>query len=171
LYRSLVQGNDGNFYGTTWKGGSANDGTVFKMTPAGVLTTLASLNFTSGALPLGGVVQGSDGNFYGTTQEGGAANEGAVFQVTPAGVLTTAASFTGSSTGQVPGAGLMLGRDGNFYGTAEGGSFNGGVIFQLLPPAVPALPRWGEVALVLGVFMVYAAFLRRGTKLNRGSFQ
>src|ERR1051325_12151670 len=40
IYAGLVQGSDGNFYGTTGRNGASNSGTVFKMTSAGVLTTL-----------------------------------------------------------------------------------------------------------------------------------
>lgn len=77
----LVQGQDGNLYGTTFNGG-ANDscpiggcGTVFKMTTGGSVTTLYSFcttaNCTDGATPGAGLVQGTDGNFYGTTVAGG----------------------------------------------------------------------------------------------------
>src|SRR6185437_8381631 len=77
----LVQGTDGNFYGTTVLGGGTQPtistvgpggwGTVFRMTPAGMLTTLASFNGTNGHSPAGGLVQGDDGDFYGVTTEGG----------------------------------------------------------------------------------------------------
>ena len=67
----LVQGADGNFYGTTATGGSNGAGTVFKMTPTGVLTTLHNFNSTNGIAPYAGLVQGADGNFYGTTGAGG----------------------------------------------------------------------------------------------------
>ena len=63
----LIQASDGLFYGTTWQGGTFNTGTVFKITPAGTLTTI--YNFTGGAdggSPRAGVIQGSDGLFYGT---------------------------------------------------------------------------------------------------------
>ena len=72
----LVQGSDGNFYGTTYGGGANNVGTVFKITPSGTLTTLYSFAGSDGAIPDAGLVQGSDGNFYGTTSGGGADNVG-----------------------------------------------------------------------------------------------
>ena len=64
---TLVQGSDGNFYGTSDSGGASDVGTVFKMTPAGALTTLVSFNRTNGMSPYAGLVVGSDGNFYGTS--------------------------------------------------------------------------------------------------------
>ncbi len=84
----LVRGSDGNFYGVTSSGGSANAGAVFKMTPAGIVTALVSFNVANGANPEAALVQGSDGNFYGVTSSGGSANDGTVFMMTPAGVLT-----------------------------------------------------------------------------------
>ena len=75
----LIQGSDGNFYGTTagiGMGFGSSNGTVFKITPAGALTTLYSFcgqpNCADGAHPQASLIQGSDGNFYGTTQYGGA---------------------------------------------------------------------------------------------------
>jgi uncharacterized repeat protein (TIGR03803 family) len=76
----LVQGSDGNFYGTTVFGGPNCDldrvgcGTVFKITPAGTLTTLYSFcsqpHCTDGGWPEPGLVLANDGNFYGTTAAG-----------------------------------------------------------------------------------------------------
>jgi len=137
---NLVQGIDGNFYGTTTEDNVNDDGTVFKMTPAGVLTTLVYFSSISGQYP-NGLVQGSDGNFYGTTEgTGSGGKDGTVFKITPAGALTTLASFD-SANGNEPLAGLVQGTDGNFYGTTVlGGSSNVGVIFQLIVPSCTAAP-------------------------------
>src|SRR6202035_1752645 len=78
-YAGLVQGSDGNFYGTTSGGGVNLGGTVFKITPSGTLTTLYNFAGSDGALPYAGLVQGSDGNFYGTTVGGGQYEFGTVF--------------------------------------------------------------------------------------------
>ncbi len=133
---ALVLGTDGNFYGTTNLGGSnfasgsnVGDGSVFKMTPAGVLTTLVSFNGINGANPVAGLVLGTDGNFYGTTGEDSIINDGTVFKMTPAGVLTTLATFAGSN-GDQPSAGLVQATDGNFYGTTEQGGSGAGTIFR-----------------------------------------
>jgi len=133
-YAGLVQGSDGNFYGTTYGGGANSDGTVFKITPGGTLTTLYSFASSDGASPIAGLVQGSDGNFYGTTAGGGANSDGTVFKITPSGALTTLYSFAGNG-GANPDAGLVQGSDGNFYGTtAGGGANNKGTVFRLSQP-------------------------------------
>jgi uncharacterized repeat protein (TIGR03803 family) len=83
----LVQGSDGNFYGTTGQGGGTHtNGTVFKISPNGALTSLYSFKPPmDGANPEAALVQGSDGNFYGTTYGGGAGGAGTVFRLTVAG--------------------------------------------------------------------------------------
>ncbi len=153
----LVQGNDGNFYGTTPFGGAFGYGTVFKMTPAGVLTTLVEFRGDPdgredfdltlgrknlGAYPFGGLVLGGDGNFYGTTT--GSAlpfgidevefpdfNGGTIFKVTPDGQLTTLWQFRSAAH---PCSKLLLASDGNFYGTTwDGGEANAGFIFKMTP--------------------------------------
>jgi uncharacterized repeat protein (TIGR03803 family) len=130
----LVQGSDGNFYGTTEYGGASGDGTVFQVTINGTLATLVSFNGTNGSHPVAALVQGSDGNFYGTTEFGGTnGNSGTVFQMTPGGVLTTLVSFNGTN-GSHPAPGLVQGSDGNLYGTTIlGGTNNHGTIFQVTP--------------------------------------
>jgi len=132
---ALVQGSDGNFYGTTASGGEHLQGTVFRITPAGALTVLHSFSGYpgEGAVPFAGLVQGSDGNFYGTTAVGGAHFKGTVFNIDAAGSLTTLHSFSGSpAEGANPVAGLVQGSDGNFYGTtALGGTHLRGTVFNI----------------------------------------
>lgn len=81
---ALLQGADGNFYGTTTSGGMNHNGTIFQLTPAGALTTLYSFSgkLTQLADPLTNLVQGSDGNLYGTTSNGGAHDMGSFFRLT-----------------------------------------------------------------------------------------
>jgi uncharacterized repeat protein (TIGR03803 family) len=136
-FAGLVQGTDGNFYGTTASGGAFFQGTVFRMTPSGAITVLHSFNsfFSEGAVPIAGLVQGSDGNFYGTTAFGGAHFNGTVFKIDVAGNLTTLHSFSGSpSEGANPVAALVQASDGNFYGTtASGGEHFHGTVFRITP--------------------------------------
>jgi uncharacterized repeat protein (TIGR03803 family) len=127
----LVQGTDGNFYGTTFYGGTQSIGTVFKITANGRLTTLHSFDGTDGACPYSGLVQGTDGNFYGTTEVGGTTNNGTFFKITAQGALTSLHSFD-NGDGASP-AGLVRGTDGNFYGTTQSGGMDFGTVFKITP--------------------------------------
>ena len=138
----LVEGSDGQFYGTTQFGGTNGDnGTVFKITPAGALTHFHSFAGSDGSFPVAGLARGSDGNFYGTTEGDNTNIFGTIFRMTPAGVLTTLFSFKGTN-GASPVAGLIQGLDGNFYGTTfEGGAGGGGTLFRLVEaPLIAAVP-------------------------------
>jgi uncharacterized repeat protein (TIGR03803 family) len=137
-YAGLVQGSDGNFYGTTYYGGGYNYGTVFRISPSGTETTL--YNFAGypndGAYPYyAALVEGSDGNFYGTTLDGGTHNYGTVFRISPSGTETILYNFgNGSGDGKYPRAALVEGSDGNFYGTTYyGGGYNYGTVFRISP--------------------------------------
>jgi uncharacterized repeat protein (TIGR03803 family) len=131
-YGALVQGSDGNFYGTTSAGGnSSGSGTVFRMDSTGILKILYSFSGPDGANPLAGLVQASDGYFYGTTSAGGASNDGTVFKISATGNLETLYSFSGSD-GANPHAALIQATDGYFYGTTPaGGTSNNGTVFKV----------------------------------------
>src|SRR5579863_9414409 len=122
---ALVQGTDGNFYGTTDEGGNFGFGTAFRLTPAGSLTTLHSFcqgsNCADGINPTAGLVLGTDGNFYGTTVRGGRFNAGTIFRMTPQGILSTLHNFTGAD-GSFPETALVQAADGALYGTASAGA-------------------------------------------------
>ena len=125
----LIQGPDGEVYGTTYSGGAAADGTFFKISSGGVLTTLYNFSGIDGSTPVGGVILGSDGNFYGTTEGGGPYGYGTIFKVTPSGNLTTLYSF-GDASGEYPMAPLVEASNGDFYGTTSGGH---GTVFKITP--------------------------------------
>jgi uncharacterized repeat protein (TIGR03803 family) len=135
---AIIQGSDGNFYGTTVQGGANKLGVVFKLTPAGALTVLYNFcslaNCTDGDQPTAGLVQGSDGNFYGATGLFSSKGAGTVYQITPSGSLTTLHNFCSSancSDGQFASSNLVQAADGNFYGTTQDGGANGyGVAFR-----------------------------------------
>ena len=130
----LLQGKDNNFYGTASAGGAFGDGSVFKMTSAGVLTAVVSFDdATTGTSPVGGLLQGADGNLYGVATTGGAFDQGTIFRVTLAGAITPLVTFD-TTNGARPTAPLILGSDGNFYGTTSFGGANGkGTVFRLTP--------------------------------------
>ena len=140
---ALVQATNGNLYGTTGSGGANGDGTVFKITPSGTLTTLYNFCSQKGCTDSGpnaaGLVQATNGNFYGATLSGGATNSGTVFKITPSGTLTTLYSFcsqSGCTDGTYPSGGLVQATDGNFYGTTYGGGAganNSGTLFKITP--------------------------------------
>jgi uncharacterized repeat protein (TIGR03803 family) len=129
LPNALVQATNGNFYGTTYNGGTGvgnSGGTIFKITPSGTLTTLYSFcakngKCPDGAYPFSGLIQAKNGDFYGVTRYGGYNSWGTLFQVTAAGVLTTLHRFD-ESKGTNPYAALIQGTDGNLYGTTDGNS-------------------------------------------------
>jgi uncharacterized repeat protein (TIGR03803 family) len=104
-YGSLVQGSDGNFYGTTVTDGPNGYGTAFRITTNGISTILHAFGAADGSDPYSPLVQGSDGNFYGTTYGCGTnSNYGTVFKITmPTHLLTIQAGGNGTITGATNG--------------------------------------------------------------------
>jgi uncharacterized repeat protein (TIGR03803 family) len=130
---ALIQATDGNFYGTTYAGGTPNAGTVFRMTPAGVVTIMHTFTgMADGGSPFAALMQAGDGDLYGTTYSGGASGNGTVFRMSLSGLFTTVYNFAGGSDGSNPHAALIQATDGNFYGTTQfGGTSNRGTLFGM----------------------------------------
>lgn len=150
----LVQGKDGNFYGTTSQSGAYNYGAVYKVTPSGTFTVLHNFDNTDGYNPVN-LIQATDGNFYGTT--GGINNEGtgSIYRMTATGTITTLHTFDGAD-GTTPTT-LIQDTNGVLYGVTGGGgdvscgydpSYGCGTIFSLdvgLGPFVETVPTRGAV--------------------------
>ncbi|MBN3923001.1 choice-of-anchor tandem repeat GloVer-containing protein [Nostoc sp. NMS4] len=134
----LQLATDGNYYGSTSAGGTSNKGVVFKLTPAGILTSY-SFSGTNGANPQSALIE-SSGFLYGTTKLGGVNDKGAIFKVPiGGGTPVLVASFNGTN-GANPTAALIKASNGNFYGTASvGGANNKGVIYQLTGASITGL--------------------------------
>lgn len=132
----LYKDSNGSFYGMTNLGGTYTQGTIFKMTPAGVVTILRHLNsVTDGGNPHGELIKGTDGNFYGLTSAGGANTYGTIFKMSPDGsTFTVLRHFSYASDGTNPRGHLVQAGDGNFYGITTAGGANGvGTIFKITP--------------------------------------
>lgn len=156
---TLTVGPDSCLYGTTLNGGIYGDeGTVFKITTNGVMSTLVSFNYNTGTAPEAGVTFGPDGNLYGTASSGtgyaGSSTSGTLYRLTTNGVLTTLVSFAGTNGAQ-PQADLTLGADGNFYGTTYfGGSSDpnaAGEVFRLIVTGHPSISKGTGGAIVLNL--------------------
>ena len=122
----LIQGTDGNLYGTVYFPAQ-----VFRLTTSGNRTMLHGFAGPDGEYPWAGLVEGADGNFYGTTSAGGLNDGGTIFRITPVGDLTTLFNFDYGVSGANPIGALVQGLDGAFYGTAEGGPTESGTQFKI----------------------------------------
>ncbi len=133
-YGRLVQGSDGNLYGTASGGGASQMGTIFKIDTGGTaLTTVHDLTADDGVTPYAGLIQGTDGYLYGTTDQGGAGGYGTIFKTDTGGAaFSTLHSFSGDDGANPNFAGLSQGADGNLYGTTSAGGVGGfGTIFKI----------------------------------------
>jgi uncharacterized repeat protein (TIGR03803 family) len=130
----LMQALDGNFYSTSYSGGTNDAGTVYRMSPAGAVTIIYNFDSTHGGWGYAPVVQDDEGNLYGAEAEGGKLDGGDVFKVTSRGKLTVLHNFVNRdyNHGSVPVGGVVLATDGKLYGSAyRGGPENGGSLFNL----------------------------------------
>jgi uncharacterized repeat protein (TIGR03803 family) len=130
---SLIIDSAGNLYGTTFNGGPANAGTVFKLSSKGIIHILYSFaGGNDGANPIARLAIDKNGNLYGTTSAGGTSGNGTVFAVSAAGKHTVLYSFGSGTDGTIPFAGVTLDAKGNLYGTTSaGGSTGNGTVFEL----------------------------------------
>ena len=137
-YGALVEARNGDLYGTTFYGGTVDNGTIYEFTPGGALpTTLHSFctqaGCPDGANPSGGMIQATNGLVYGTTSGGGTSGNGTIFSIDPSATLTTVHNFQGAD-GTYPVGKLLQGKSGILYGTTSGGGAYGhGTIFSLTP--------------------------------------
>jgi uncharacterized repeat protein (TIGR03803 family) len=144
----LIQGSDGNFYGTTTTGGRFKEGAIFKITSEGKYTELYSFcsqaNCADGERPVFPPLQGIDGNFYGATNTGGSTGAGVVYKLTASGTYTVLYNFCSYGSGPCPGGSvptnIVQDASGNLFGTTQfgGSSETGdnagyGVVFEITP--------------------------------------
>jgi uncharacterized repeat protein (TIGR03803 family) len=133
-YSALVEGTDGNLYGTASTGGQDGDGTLYSLTLSD--STVNFVHFfigSDGSNPRAAVLLADDNNFYGTTVTGGTSGGfGTVYEVHPGSALTSLYSFTGGADGANPYSALVEGTDGFLYGTCENGGNSGmGTVYQI----------------------------------------
>jgi uncharacterized repeat protein (TIGR03803 family) len=138
----IIQASDGNFYGTTRLGGPRGNGTLFRCTSGGTLTTLYyfSKDVTGagpdGALPQSLVTEGANGDLYGITTVGGAHEYGTIFRYSLATkMLATIYSWpSGQCDGCIFNAPFVLGANGLLYGiSAGGGKYDAGSVLTISP--------------------------------------
>ena len=127
----LAEVSPGVFYGTTWEGGSENQGAIFEAASDGSYNIIHNFDYGDGAGPNGGLVLAGDGNYYGTTAWGGNSGDGTIYRLNADQTITSLHSFNGTD-GLNPSDDLVVGKDGKLYGgTEEGGANGDGTIFSI----------------------------------------
>jgi serine protease len=128
----LVEVSPGTVYGTTFSGGSGNQGTIFQADSSGDYQVIHNFDYYDGSGPNGGLVLAGDGLYYGTTAWGGTnGGDGTVYRLNPDQTITSLFSFNGAD-GVNPSDDLVAGNDGKLYGRTEGGgAYGDGTIFSI----------------------------------------
>jgi uncharacterized repeat protein (TIGR03803 family) len=140
-HAGLIKDGQGNYYGTSFSGGTSGNGngTVFMLTPDGTETVLHSFtDGPDGEYPGASLIMDSAANLYGTTQEGGVVGGcngfgcGVVFEMTPEGTETELYTFSGGNDGAFPMCALLADKKGDLYGTTNGGGTDRwGTVFEV----------------------------------------
>jgi uncharacterized repeat protein (TIGR03803 family) len=135
-----IQGNDGNFYGAGYDGGTGG-GVFYELTASGTYTVLYDFCYTNfGDCPTGSlpnpIVQDASGNFFGTTNDGGSRDYGVAFEITAAHEYNVLQNFNYATTYNYEG--LTLANDGNLYGStlSAANESNAGTIVEITPEGV-----------------------------------
>jgi uncharacterized repeat protein (TIGR03803 family) len=132
-YGGVILDSDGNLYGTTYLGGTAGFGVVYKVDALGRETVLHNFvgDSVDGSSPMAGVIRDSKGNLYGTTTHGGA-GYGVIYKLDANGNFTMLYSFNGLN-GNEPYSGVIADTEGNLYGTTYYGGWpdDNGVVYKL----------------------------------------
>ena len=147
--RGLTIDAAGDLFGTTFRGGADNDGTVFEIVKStGALITLATFTGANGASPLSKLVSDAAGDLFGTTETGGADNGGTAFEIAKStGLLITLTTFTGANGEELDG-GLTINSAGDLFGTTYyGGANDDGTVFEL-PATFVATPTVDDTTTV-----------------------
>ena len=133
-YGSLLEGQDGYVYGTTYSG-NGSYGTIFKLAKDGTAyLKLHDFNSVNGAYPHSGLVQDAQGKLFGTTYHGynGSSNYSTIYSINSDGSAFTVLAYLNGGNGQNILSPLLIGADGILYGTAHsGGAYNTGTIFKI----------------------------------------
>ena len=140
---NLIQGIDGNLYGTTLNGGATGYGCLFKCTTIGTENLLYSFVTSAiGDYPYSSeLLQANDGNLYGTTAWGGTFNNGTIFKCDSSAIVSTISNFPGTNNNAPnPWSGIIQATDSNFYGaTVNNGTYNLGYIFKITPSGISTI--------------------------------
>jgi len=129
---TLIQDAAGNLFGTTFTGGGAAEGSVFKMTKAGRVSILLDFNNLNGSFPHSSLLMDSAGNLFGTADEG-PGGAGVLFRVAKNGGAQIFHAFQGGegSEAAVPAGGVIADAAGNFFGATVLGGLGFGTVYQV----------------------------------------